>query len=78
MANKKALLDSGATENFINETTWQRLGIGRKELKRPITITNVDETENKRGKIMHYCWLCCYSSLATPFQAARPAQHQQQ
>jgi hypothetical protein len=28
MANEKALLDSGATENFIDETTWQRLGIG--------------------------------------------------
>jgi hypothetical protein len=121
MADEKALLDSGATENFIDETTWQRLGIGRKELKRPITVTNVDGTvegcalplcccthsqaggkqgptclchlpkcmlcatachvmlpnacylpanclltawpvtpvpmENKRGKIMHYCWL---------------------
>jgi hypothetical protein len=58
MADEKALLDSGATENFVDETTWQRLGIGRKELKKPITITNVDGTENKRGKITHYCWLC--------------------
>jgi hypothetical protein len=57
MANEKALLNSGATENFINEITWQRLGIGCKELKRPITVTNVDSTENKKGKIMHYCWL---------------------
>jgi hypothetical protein len=58
MADEKALLDSGATENFIDETTWQWLGIGHKELKRPITVTNVDGTENKKGKIMHYCWLC--------------------
>jgi hypothetical protein len=58
MANKKALLDSGATENFIDETTWQQLGIGHKGLERPITVTNVDGTENKKGKIMHYCWLC--------------------
>jgi gag-polyprotein putative aspartyl protease len=57
MADEKALLDSGATENFIDETTWQRLGIGRKELGRPITVTNVDGTENKKGKITHYCWL---------------------
>jgi predicted aspartyl protease len=57
MAEEKALLDSGATENFIDETTWQRLGIGRKELGRPITVTNVDGTENKKGKITHYCWL---------------------
>jgi hypothetical protein len=58
MADEKALLDSGATENFIDETTWQQLGIGHKELERPITVTNVDGTENKRGKITHYCWLC--------------------
>jgi hypothetical protein len=58
MANKKALLDSGATENFIDEITWQQLSIGRKELRKPITVTNVDGMENKRGKIMHYCWLC--------------------
>jgi predicted aspartyl protease len=57
MADERALLDSGATENFVDETTWQQLGIRRKELKKPITITNVDGTENKRGKIMHYCWL---------------------
>jgi predicted aspartyl protease len=55
MANEKALLDSGATENFIDETTWQRLGIGQKELGKPITVTNVDGTENKKGKITHYC-----------------------
>jgi predicted aspartyl protease len=42
MADEKALLDSGATENFINEITWQRLGIGRKELSKLITVTNVD------------------------------------
>jgi hypothetical protein len=58
MANEKALLDSGATENFIDETTWQWLGIGHKELEKPITVTNVDGMENKRGKITHYCWLC--------------------
>jgi Aspartyl protease len=57
MADEKALLDSRATENFIDETTWQQLGIGRKELGKPITVTNVDGTENKKGKIMHYCWL---------------------
>jgi Aspartyl protease len=51
------MTDSGATENFIDKTTRQQLGIGHKELKRPITVTNVDGTENKKGKIMHYCWL---------------------
>jgi hypothetical protein len=57
-ADELALIDSGATDNFIDENTWKRLGIGRKELSRPVTVHNVDGTENKQGKITHYCWLC--------------------
>jgi hypothetical protein len=68
MANEKALLDSGATENFIDKTTWQQLGIGCKELERPITVTNVDRTENKKGKIMHYCWLCIQKETRNKLQ----------
>ena len=56
-ADKSALIDSGATDNFIDEDTWKRLGIGCKELARPVTVHNVDGTENKQGKITHYCWL---------------------
>jgi hypothetical protein len=56
-ADKSALIDSRATDNFIDEETWKRLGIGRKELSRPVTVHNVDGTENKQGKITHYCWL---------------------
>jgi len=52
-----ALLDSGATENFISFCTWRQLGIRQQELNKPITVHNVDGTENKRGKIRHYCWL---------------------
>jgi hypothetical protein len=29
VADKEALLDSGASENFIDIRTWERLGIGR-------------------------------------------------
>jgi hypothetical protein len=68
MANEKALLDSGATENFIDETTWQQLGIGCKELKRPITVTNVDGTKNRKGKITHYCWLCIQKGTCNKLQ----------
>jgi len=57
MAKQTALLDSGATENFISFCTWKQLGIGRQELNEPITVHNVDGTKNKKGKIMHYCWL---------------------
>jgi hypothetical protein len=54
-ADKSALIDSGATNNFIDGETWKRLGIGRKELARPVTVHNVDGTENRQGKITHYC-----------------------
>ena len=33
------------------------VGIRQQELNEPITVHNVDGTENKRGKITHYCWL---------------------
>jgi hypothetical protein len=56
-ADKSALIDSGATDNFIDEEMWKRLGIGRKELSRLVTVHNIDGTENKQGKITHYCWL---------------------
>jgi hypothetical protein len=56
-AEESALLDSRATDNFINEETWKRLGVGRRPLKAPITVYNVDGTENKQGKMTHYCRL---------------------
>jgi len=57
MAEQTALLDSGATENFISFRTWKQLGIGQQELNKPITVHNINGTENKKGKITHYCWL---------------------
>jgi hypothetical protein len=43
-ADETALIDSGATENFIDEDTWKRLGIGRNQLHEKIILTNVDGT----------------------------------
>ena len=57
MAEEQALLDSGASENFSNEETWKELNIGAFTLPKPVTIYNVDGTENKQGKITRYCWL---------------------
>ena len=56
-AEETALVDSGATENFINHDMWSSMGIGRRPTARPMTVYNVDESENKQGKITHYCWL---------------------
>jgi hypothetical protein len=49
-----ALVDSGATENFMNLTyaKWLRLPI--KKLPNPRKLFNVDGTENKAGELLFY------------------------
>ena len=54
---ERALLDSRAIENFLNEETWKRLRVGRFKLAKPLTVHNVDGTENRWGKIDSFCWL---------------------
>ena len=56
-AEKTVLIDSRATENFLNKDTWQRMGIGSHEMVKPIMVYNVDRTENSQGKITHYCYV---------------------
>lgn len=57
VAEETALLDSGASENFLDKRVWEGLGIGRVRLERPIPVHNVDRTENQNGEIQYYCWL---------------------
>jgi hypothetical protein len=49
-----ALVDSGATENFMNLTyaKWLRLPI--KKMDQPRKLFNVDGTENKSGELRYY------------------------
>ena len=49
-----ALVDSGATENFMNlqYAKWLRLPI--KQMDEPRKLLNVDGTENKSGELRHY------------------------
>ena len=54
MADKNALVDSGATDNFIHPNFVARMGIRPKILERPRKIWNADSTENKEGMITHY------------------------
>ena len=53
-AESIVLLDSGATENFMNlaYAKWLRLPI--KQLPEPRPVLNVDGTENKSGKLKYY------------------------
>jgi hypothetical protein len=52
-----ALLDSGATKNFIDEVIWKKKNIRRFRLPIPLTVHNIDRTENCTGKIEFFCWL---------------------
>ena len=46
MAEETALLDTGATENFIDHATVTRLRLGTKKLAVPRPVYNVDNTPN--------------------------------
>ncbi len=46
MADKRILVDSGATDNFIHPKFVKRLHVGMQELERPMKIWNIDGTTN--------------------------------
>jgi hypothetical protein len=50
-ADTKALLDSGATENFIHPETVAKYHLTMVPLRRPRKVKNVDGTLNKAGAI---------------------------
>jgi len=47
----KALLDSGATDNFIDKDFVCMKGISTRNISRPIPVFNVDGFSNKAGRI---------------------------
>jgi hypothetical protein len=53
----EALIDSGATENFMDKRAVKWLGIGRICLGQTKKVRNVDGTLNQAGEIMHFCIL---------------------
>jgi hypothetical protein len=54
MADIKALVDSGATNNFIHPKFMKRMRLGQRELDKPKNIYNIDDTTNRSGQITHY------------------------
>jgi hypothetical protein len=54
MADKQALVDSGATDNFMHPNFAKQMGLGMKVLPNPKKIFNIDNTTNKSGMITHY------------------------
>ena len=55
MAEDQALIDSKATENFINHQFTTKHHLGTRKLDRPLHIWNVDGTKNSAGEITKYC-----------------------
>ena len=53
-AKTNALLDSGATENFIHPNYARQKGLPIKLLPNPCKIVNVDGMPNAAGEIKYY------------------------
>jgi hypothetical protein len=51
----KALLNSGATHNFIDSHTIKTLGMGTQNLPKELQVSNMDGTTNQAGNICQYC-----------------------
>jgi len=49
----KALLDSGTTGMFIDKKTAAKYRFKLQKLERPVTVRNVDGTNNSEGAITH-------------------------
>ena len=54
MTDKCILVDSGATNNFIDPQLITRLGLGTRLLERPWKIWNINGTNNQAGMLTRY------------------------
>ena len=54
MIDKRILVDSGATDNFIDPRLITQLGLGTRDLERPQKIWNIDGTNNQAGMLTQY------------------------
>jgi len=55
MAEENILLDTGATENFIDHSAVAKLHLGTKKLPYTREVHNVNGTNNKSGTISRAC-----------------------
>ncbi len=54
MADKRILVDSGATDNFIHPKFVKCLRVGMQELEHPMKIWNINGTTNCAGRLTHF------------------------
>jgi hypothetical protein len=57
MVEETGLLDTGATESFIDHKTMVQLWLGTQKLPIIRPIYNINGTSNKGGTITHVCHL---------------------
>ena len=50
----KALVDSGATTNFVNRVVVENNNLVTHKLANPYCVMNMDDTPNKVGQITEY------------------------
>ena len=77
MAEETGLLDTGATESFIDHKTVVRLRLGTQKLAVPRPIFNVDRSANKHGTITHITYLLVtqgHKKHRVPFYVANLGQ----
>jgi hypothetical protein len=65
---EQALLDSSATDNFVDQRTIKRLHISTRRLDQPRILYNVDKTENQSGCITNYVDLEITRGIQTKVQ----------
>jgi hypothetical protein len=54
MAEEVTLIDSGTTENFINQETIKKLKLGTRKLEEPVWLRNIDGTYNQSGSVKSF------------------------
>jgi hypothetical protein len=54
MAEEVTLIDSGITENFIDQETIKKLKLGIRKLKEPVRLRNIDGTYNQSESVKSF------------------------
>jgi hypothetical protein len=54
MAEEVTLIDSGTTENFIDQETIKKLKLGTRKLEEPVWLRNINETYNQSGSVRYF------------------------
>jgi hypothetical protein len=54
MTEEVALVDSGTTENFIDQETVKKLKLGSKKLSELVRLRNINGTYNQSESVTHF------------------------